>query len=74
MGTSDGILLEFFKVMLRPHLLVEYYSPFFNPMLTREQIERLERQLNRALKMIYGFEEHYEDLVKNIGVQYLKER
>ena len=71
-GILEPVLLQIFKVMLRPHL--EYCSPVFNPMLSKEQSNWLERQQKRALKVIYGFEESYEEILERTGVQTLEER
>ena len=54
-------LLETYKVMLRP--LLEYCSAVFNPMLTDDLVKQLERQQSTALKIIYGFEHSYNNLL-----------
>ena len=66
-GIVEDTLLDIYKVMLRPHL--EYCSPVFSPMLTKEQSDNLERQQRRAIKIIFGFDIDYNDLVikKNVG-------
>ena len=71
-GIYDKILLEVYKVMLRP--LLEYCAPVYNSMLTSEQAENLERQQRRALKIIHGFEHSYEELLEKTGLERLSER
>ena len=58
--------------MLRPFL--EYCAPVFDPMLTQEQIVLIERQQKRALKIIYGFGQTYEELLQKSGISSLEDR
>ena len=69
---SDGIMLEVFKVMLRP--LLEYCSAVYDPMLTIELENNLERQQRRALQIIYGFGISYSELLERTGLETLKVR
>ena len=65
-------LLKTYEVMLRP--LLENCSPIYGPMLTVELSERLERQQKTAMKIIFGFDKHYKDILENNGLQTLASR
>ena len=69
---SNCILLEIYKVMYRP--ILEYCSQVYNSMLTEELSSTLERQQKRALKVIYGFETTYEQLLLKTGLETLASR
>ena len=69
---NNGVLLKVYTVMLRP--ILEYCSPVFNSMLTAEQIEMLERQQRRVLKIIFGFGLSYEELLEKSGLEPLTVR
>ena len=71
-GIREEVLLEVFKVTLRP--ILEYCAPIYGPMLTNEQIQTIERQQKRALKIIYGFNLHYEDILAIKGLSTQEER
>ena len=66
------ILVEVFKIMLRPHL--EYCAPVYNSMLTQEMNASLEKQQRRALNIIFGFGLSYEDLLLKAGLTTLESR
>ena len=67
-----AILLEVYKIMLRP--LLEYSAQVYHHMLTNEQSCELERQQIRALKVIYDFEESTSKLVERSGLESLSTR
>ena len=69
---DEKVLLEVYKVMLRP--LLEYCSPIYHPMLSCYLSERLEKQQKRTLRMIYGFEKDYNDLLGKTGLESLELR
>ena len=69
---ENFVLLECYKVMLRP--ILEYCSVVYDSMLTGELVDRLERQQKTALKIIYGFGKSYEDLLSLSGIETLASR
>ena len=69
---NNVTLLEVYKVMLLP--ILEYCAVIYNPMLTQEQEQNLERQQKRALQIIYGFKKNYEELLTTAGIVTLKQR
>ena len=69
---DNNVLLKVYTVMLRPFL--EYCAPVFNSMLTCEQIDRLERQQKRVLKIIYGFNLSYNELLEKSNLPPLSVR
>ena len=66
------MLLEVFKVMLRP--LLEYCSVIVHPMLSKSLCSDIERQQKTALRTIYGFELSYDELLAKSGLFSLEER
>ena len=54
--------------------LLEYASPVFSTLLTVEQINRIERVQNIALKIIYGFEHSSESVRQMAGLETLQKR
>ena len=69
---NTNVLVDVYKIMLRP--LLEYCSPVYHYMLTLQMEETLERQQKRALRIIFGFSEKYEDLLEKTGLETLKQR
>ena len=69
---SSDVLVRVYLVMLRP--LLEYCAPVFHPMLTASMSENLERQQKRALKIIFGFETTYEELLLKTNIPKLSIR
>ena len=69
---NQGILVEVFKVMLRP--ILEYCSAVYSSMLTKELEARLEKQQRRALNIIFGFGISYEDLLIRANTTTMAER
>ena len=55
--------------MLRP--LLEYCAVVFSSMLIADLSEKLERQQKIALKIIYGFDNSYEQLLDLAGIKTL---
>ena len=66
------ILLECYKIMLRP--ILEYCSVVYDSMLSGELSNKLERQQKTALRIIYGFGKSYEDLLSLSGIEALEDR
>ena len=69
---NTNVLLEVYKIMLRP--LLEYSSVIYHPMLTKALNNDIERQQKLALKTIYGFENNYEELLVKAEIDSLEER
>ena len=69
---DNTTLLRVYLVMLRP--IIEFCSPVYHTMLTKEQSLRIEGLQRRALQIIYGFGECYSDLLDRAGIESLEER
>ena len=64
---ETNVLIETYRAMLRP--LLEYCSVVYNSMLTQDLSIRLERQQKIALKIIFGFEKEYSELMELGGFE-----
>ena len=69
---NNSTLLQVYQVMQRP--LLEYCSPVFHSMLTDEQTQRLESLQRRALRIIYGFDLPYGEIVAVSNIESLQSR
>ena len=58
--------------MLRP--IIEFCSPVYHPLMTKEQSNNLERLQKTALKIILGFNLTYEELLEKADIKSLEER
>jgi len=71
-GFSEQELLKFYQTMIRP--VGEYACAAWGPMLTAEQSEKIEKQQNLSLKLIYGFDLSAKKLREKSGLKSLEER
>ena len=69
---SEHVLLDVYKIMLRP--ILEFCSPIYHSLITKEQSCKLERLQKTALYVIYGFDKKYESILHISGLQTLEER
>ena len=58
--------------MLRP--IIEFCSPVYHPLLSKEQSDNLERLQKLALKIIIGFNYTYVELLEIAEIKSLEER
>ena len=65
-------LLDIYKAFLLP--VIDYASTVYHSMLTKDQASRLERLQSGALKVIYGWREHYHDLLEDHQIESIHER
>lgn len=65
-------LLKVYTTYIRP--LLEYCAPVFHAGLTASQAQQIERVQKRALKIIYGYNYTYGDLLRNFGIESLADR
>ena len=63
------VLVAVYCSMLRP--VLEYCAPAFNPLITDEQSEHLERLQRNCLKSILGFKDTYRQVLEKAGVERL---
>ena len=71
-GIDVKTILTVYCVMLRP--LIEFCSPVYHPLISNEQNVRLEGLQKMALKIIYGFNLNYEELLEKAQIKTLEER
>lgn len=71
-GIKEEDLVRVFTSMLRP--LVEYSAVVYGPMLSEEMNALVENTQKRALKIIYGFNYTYEELLKKAGLTTMASR
>ena len=64
--------MNFFNVFLRP--VVEFCNIIYHPMLTCEMNENLERQQKRAMKVIFGFDLKYSEVLEMYKIKTLEQR
>ena len=69
---GEKVLIQVYKSMLRP--LLEYGSNAFHSMLNTEEGESLEKCQRRALRIIYGFEMSYQEMMNMSEMPTLKTR
>ena len=69
---SEPELLSVYKSSIRP--VIEFSSPVYHPILTKEQSEYLKKQQHNALKNIYGYVYSGKKLLELSGVDTLEER
>ena len=65
-------LLKVYTTYIRP--LLEYCSPIFHAGLTASQAKQIETVQKRALKIIAGFDNSYQDLLERFNIESLADR
>ena len=68
----DGDLAKLYQVLVVPTL--DYAVPVYHSQLTQEQSDGLEKMQARALKIIFGYEHSYRELLEMSGIESLWER
>jgi hypothetical protein len=71
-GLSESELVKVYTSILRA--TIEFTSVVYGTMLTREQSEDLEHAQSQALKIIFGFNHSYREVLGLAGVERLDER
>ena len=69
---SKTVMVEVYKIMLRP--IIEFCGNVYHAMLTNEMTERLESLQRRALRIIFGFEKTYAELLSVSNLEKLHVR
>ena len=69
---KKNVLLDLFKSLVRP--ILDYCAVVYGPMLTAEQSEMLERLQRQTLKLIFGFNIPYADLIEKNDITTLSQR
>ena len=59
-------LVNVYTVLIRP--CFDYACVVYGPMLTRTQSDQLERQQQKILKIIYGWDESYDRALARAGI------
>ena len=71
-GFVGAELMSLFNIFVRP--VIEYCSLIYHPLLTLAQSETLERMQKQAVKLAYGWDQSYETICDNKGIETLKKR
>ena len=71
-GIKNDVIVTVYCTMLRP--IIECNSPVYHPMLSQEDSKRLERLQKTALKLIFGFNKTYTELLDCAKIQSLEKR
>ena len=71
-GLAESVIVEVYKSMTRP--ILEYAGNVICSMLTEEDSERLESCQRRCLKIIFGFEMSYAEILNMTNIPSLKSR
>ena len=71
-GLTERSLVDIYTSSLRP--VVEYCNVVYHSLLTTEQGAMIERLQKRVLKIIFGFELSYEELLEKADIKTLEER
>ena len=53
---------------------LEYSSPVYHPQLNQYQKNQLEKVQKRSLRLIYGYDKTYEELLRESGITSLEDR
>ena len=54
--------------------MLDFVSPTYHPLLTQQQSAQLEALQKRAVKIIYGFERSYDDVITSGDLELLQTR
>ena len=65
-------LLAMYKCFILP--VLDYSAVVYHSMLTKEQSTSLEALQRTAIKIIYGWDKHYEDIIEAGSLERLDER
>ena len=71
-GLSEAELVRVYTTILRA--TTEFCAVVYGPMLTKEMSEALEHTQSQALKIIFGFNNSYREVLEKSGLQRLDER
>ena len=71
-GIDTKTMITVYCSMLRP--IIEFCSPVYHSLLTEELDKKLEDLQKMALKLIYGFNISYDNLLQKAGISSLKAR
>ena len=71
-GLPTSRLKDVYTSVMRSCL--EYCSPVYHPQLAQYQIDLLEKIQKRCLRMIYGYDKEYQELLNISGLSSLEER
>ena len=66
------VLLRVYLSMLRP--ILDYSSNVIHTMITQEGNDMIEACQRKAMKMIFGFDKHYADLLEEQKIPYMRVR
>ena len=69
---AETDLLKIYQVVIRP--VLEYATPTFHPMLTKEMTKNIECIQKRVSKIIFGWDSSYTELLSEEKLQLLEER
>ena len=71
-GIQGMRLYRIYAALVRP--ILETNCVVFHPMLTKGQAEELERLQKTTLKLCFGFQAHYRDILESYGIDSLAAR
>ena len=71
-SADESVLTRVYTTYVRP--VLEYCAPAIFPLMTQTDVSNCESVQRIALKMIYGFEAHYEEILEKSKLSTLQER
>ena len=71
-GICQSDLLYIYQTVLRP--VLDFAAPVYHPILTSTQRQQIERLQLRSLKIIYGYDYTYKELLEKTNTPTLEER
>ena len=71
-GIIGKILYDLYVCFVRP--VIETNCVIYHPMLTRKQSNEIEMMQKLAVKMCYGFNRHYDEIIASHNIRTLEQR
>ena len=71
-GLTKETIVRAYTSMVRP--IVEFSSNIYGPMINKKQGSSIEKCQERVLKMIFGYEHDYTELLRRGGIESLESR
>ena len=71
-GLNKPELVRVYCSILRS--VIDFCSVVYGPQLTKEQSDAIERLQAQSLKIVFGFDKSYSQVLKEAGLQLLAER
>jgi hypothetical protein len=71
-GMNQEELVQVYASLVRS--VIEFTSVVYGPMLNQDQEDRLEKLQGQSLKIVFGFDKSYRQVLELSGLETLKER